>query len=342
MQMCNPNDSTINPDNVLSSRFSKIDEAMHILTKGLSEHDMQVSNPNLFDMHYTHKELGTVSMHRVSFSTDTTIQISNLEKNYYIVLPIRGQCAVNQKCLSTDTQQEINLDQYSRQACIISPDHINRIEVDANCVQQIIKIPAATIERQLTDLMGCSVSKTVKFDLKMFCDVGDGASWWRNINYLIKELENTDSMFCNKSIATEMGKVIVAGLLHGQHHNYSDDLKARNSTIVPGHVFRAESFIKENVYEDLTIDDIVTAAKVRKRTLYDGFKRFRGISPISYLHNLRLDLAREEFSKCNKETNITYVAMKLGFNHLGRFSISYKKRFGESPSITLQKRQLLM
>jgi AraC-like DNA-binding protein len=33
------------------------------------------------------------------------------------------------------------------------------------------------------------------------------------------------------------------------------------------------------------------------------------------------------------------VAMRHGFTHLGRFSVEYRRRFGEAPSATLARRR---
>lgn len=320
-----------NPTKQNFERYKKVQVAHSILANAMSEHEMWVNQPNHFEMQHSQKQLGALSLHYLAFNTDTRIDVNDLGDSYYIQLPTQGKVHLRQKNLEIDASPELGF--------IMSPGNDHSLEINGNCVQRVIRIPRSAIERQLTDLMGCSISRPLKFNLDMHCDCGNGASWWRNIQYLFSELERPDTMFNDTSMANQMSKVIVAGLLHGQDHNYTEDLKARCSSVAPGHVYRAEAFIKANVYEDMTIDDIVAAAKVRKRTLYDGFKRFRGISPICYLHNLRLDLAREEFLQADNDVNITYVAMKLGFNHLGRFSINYKKRFGESPSQTLQKRQ---
>lgn len=312
------------------NRYRKVEDAHSILAMAMSDHDMWVGKPNQFEMQHSKAQLGGVSLHHLSFGTDTCIEVNN-SNDYYIQLPIQGQVNLHQN------NHKINANQH--RAFVMSPGKHHKLEITGNCIQRIIKIPTSAIERQLTEMMGCSLSRPVAFDLDMQSDSGNRASWWRNIQHLSTELVNPDSIYNIKPMASNMGKMIINGLLHCHHHNYSDDLNARNSSIAPGHVHRAEAFIKENIYEDMTIDDIVDAAKVRKRTLYDGFKKFRGISPICYLHNLRLDMAREELLRPNIDMNITAIAMKLGFSHLGRFSINYKKRFGESPSQTLQNKQ---
>lgn len=327
--------------NELSSkdRYTSVKAANSILTTAMSENSMSVAKPEEFMMQHSSKQLGQLTIHELEFSTETCIDIDDTGNYYYIQLPMLGEMQVTQQAHNARAKAAniITADKYH--GFILNPQHQHRLELNGNCQQRIVQIPADIVERQLTDLMGCSMSRPLKFDLDMQCKNGKTDSWWRNIQYLSFELARADSMFYNKSIADEMNRVIISALLQGQYHNYSDALDARHSSIAPGHVHRAETYIKENVYEEISVDSIVEAAKVKKRTLYDGFKRFRGISPICYLQNLRLDLAREEFLHSGYDTNITCIAMKLGFNHLGRFSISYKKRFGESPSITLQRHQ---
>ena len=43
----------------------------------------------------------------------------------------------------------------------------------------------------------------------------------------------------------------------------------------------------------------------------------------------------QEFIEMNFEESVTDIALRCGFTHLGRFSVAYRTRFGESPSETL-------
>jgi AraC family ethanolamine operon transcriptional activator len=43
--------------------------------------------------------------------------------------------------------------------------------------------------------------------------------------------------------------------------------------------------------------------------------------------------------RADAEENVTAIALKWGFNHIGRFSLTYRARFGESPSRTLLRRR---
>jgi transcriptional regulator GlxA family with amidase domain len=55
-----------------------------------------------------------------------------------------------------------------------------------------------------------------------------------------------------------------------------------------------------------------------------------------YLRNLRLAHAREALQK-GRVAQVNEAVSRWRFAHAGRFSIEYRRRFGESPSQTLAK-----
>ncbi len=100
---------------------------------------------------------------------------------------------------------------------------------------------------------------------------------------------------------------------------------------------RAEEYIRAHLNEPLSIEMLAEHAGVSVRTLFSGFRNFRGASPMTYLRNLRLDKVRQELTS-REHASVTDVAFRWGFSHLGRFAQEYKRRFGESPSATLRYR----
>jgi transcriptional regulator GlxA family with amidase domain len=50
-----------------------------------------------------------------------------------------------------------------------------------------------------------------------------------------------------------------------------------------------------------------------------------------------LQIARDELLRADGEVNVTTVALRHGFAHLGRFSVQYQAAFGESPNATLRR-----
>jgi AraC-like DNA-binding protein len=99
--------------------------------------------------------------------------------------------------------------------------------------------------------------------------------------------------------------------------------------------------------EDLTLNldgrrpylsELCEAANVSERTLQYAFRDIIGMSPLTYLHRLRLHRARDELRQSEKEsTTVTDIALNWGFWHFGEFSRAYKNCFGEAPSSTLKR-----
>ncbi len=86
------------------------------------------------------------------------------------------------------------------------------------------------------------------------------------------------------------------------------------------------------------LSELCAIANVSERTLQYAFQDIMGMSPLTYLHRLRLHRARDELRKANSgSTSVTDVAMNWGFWHFGEFSRAYKNCFGEVPSRTLRQ-----
>ena len=86
------------------------------------------------------------------------------------------------------------------------------------------------------------------------------------------------------------------------------------------------------------LSELCAIAEVSERTLQYAFQNIMGMSPLTYLHRLRLHRARDELRKAKSgSTTITDVAMNWGFWHFGEFSRAYKNCFGEVPSVTLRQ-----
>jgi AraC-like DNA-binding protein/TolB-like protein len=85
--------------------------------------------------------------------------------------------------------------------------------------------------------------------------------------------------------------------------------------------------------------DLASVCGVSPRTLQKHFRRFLGRAPRTYLRELRFGQARRELLVGRERTSITEIATRCGFAHLGRFATEYRRRYGESPSATLQRAQ---
>jgi AraC-like DNA-binding protein len=134
---------------------------------------------------------------------------------------------------------------------------------------------------------------------------------------------------------------IVRALLADMPYRIDTYRDSAGHCAVPHYVWRAERHMRANLHSAVTMSALADVAGVSKRTLQDGFQRFRGKTPSQVARDLRLDFAREALARealaRNGFEKVTDVALEFGFTHLGRFAQSYAARFGESPSDTLRR-----
>lgn len=98
----------------------------------------------------------------------------------------------------------------------------------------------------------------------------------------------------------------------------------------------AQAFIEARYADPIHIEDLCRATGAGVRTLQRAFRGYFDITITEYLKTKRLDMAFRALSASLPcERTITEIALAHGFGHLGRFSVLYGDRFGESPSTTL-------
>jgi AraC-like DNA-binding protein len=87
----------------------------------------------------------------------------------------------------------------------------------------------------------------------------------------------------------------------------------------------------------LPIPEVCAAVNVPQRTLYLCCRESLGLSPKAYLHLRRMHLARRMLIRPSAfTTTVTETAAHFGFWNFGRFSVQYRRLFGETPSQTLR------
>jgi AraC-like DNA-binding protein len=103
-------------------------------------------------------------------------------------------------------------------------------------------------------------------------------------------------------------------------------------------VGQAEALALANVDEPLQVSTLCRILEVSERTLRKAFHAIHGVAPCRHLRMLRMSRARRALLSGDcRLTRVTEIATCFGFAELGRFSVEYRKTFGETPSQTLQR-----
>src|SRR5262245_65900235 len=106
----------------------------------------------------------------------------------------------------------------------------------------------------------------------------------------------------------------------------------------PAIVAQFDEHVAQNPGQPLYLAEICMAIGVLERTLETSCEEHLGMGPIRYLWLRRMHLARRTLIGADpSNATVTQIATGHGFWELGRFAVSYKRLFGESPSATLHR-----
>jgi transcriptional regulator GlxA family with amidase domain len=146
------------------------------------------------------------------------------------------------------------------------------------------------------------------------------------------------SLMHHPLIGQRLQESLVTGLLLATDHQYRIQLDSRRQfTAAPRAVRRAAEAMRAQPGRPFTATDLAEVAGVSRRSLQQGFQRYVGMSPMTYLREVRLGCAHDELRHGDPgDVSVTEVAYRYGFLHLGRFSAMYRHRYGEPPSQTLR------
>jgi AraC-like DNA-binding protein/tetratricopeptide (TPR) repeat protein len=102
---------------------------------------------------------------------------------------------------------------------------------------------------------------------------------------------------------------------------------------------KALDLLTANPARDYSVGELAAECGVAARTLQKHFKRFLGRTPGDVVRDLRLERVRHELLQASPQASVTESAIRWRVGHLGRFSASYRRRYGETPSATLRRRR---
>jgi AraC-like DNA-binding protein len=99
---------------------------------------------------------------------------------------------------------------------------------------------------------------------------------------------------------------------------------------------RVDGWIRQHLSQPITLEHLTAASRVSARSVQEACRVQWGQTPLELVAARRLEAARSALA-AGAVATVTEAAVHCGFSHLGRFSISYRRAFGESPSDTLAR-----
>jgi AraC-like DNA-binding protein len=218
---------------------------------------------------------------------------------------------------------------------VLSPELENVIRPEAGNGRLALSISRDSVVRQLAALLGRPVTAPVQFAPSIALDRGYGRSLARHVHAAVEDLEEAEPLLRGAITLTSFEQFVVTALLVSHPHNYSAELQRPARRPAPRDVRRAIDYIEANLTAPVTLEDVVRAAGVSGRVLFRHFRNATGESPLAYLRNARFQRVRDALRRARSGERIVDIAALWGFDHMGRFAVEYRQRFGEKPSETM-------
>jgi AraC-like DNA-binding protein len=206
----------------------------------------------------------------------------------------------------------------------------------ADAAKLCIKIPRQSLESELEGLLGHPVSSWVDFRFTIDYATPAAQSWLATLGLLLTELERSGSLVrASTPYREHLERLVIGGLLLAQPNEFTAELRSGQRSARPRTVGRVVALIEEHPERHYTLADLARHAGVSARRLQQGFREHVGMTPLEFLRETRLEHARRDL--LDGEASVTDVALRWGFNHLGRFAKAYRRRFGTLPSETRRR-----
>jgi AraC-like DNA-binding protein len=275
--------------------------------------------------------LGALTVGKVSYGTEVRARTGELGY-YHVSAPVAGSHSVRQgggPVSYADTRRAIVVDPASDNNLIdnYSPD----------CAVINVKIDKAALVGQLEALLGRPVQRRPFIAPNFDTSSGPGLSWLKLVTWSLLDGDVPDGLLRQPMFAGRIEQALLEGLLLASEHQYRAALDAPPPSMRPAAVKRVMDAVRERPAEPYDAAQLAAIAQVSVRTLQEAFRKNLGMSPLTYVSEVRLQRVREQLKVSIPGTvSVTDIAYRWGFAHLGRFAHRYRARFGETPSETLR------
>jgi AraC-like DNA-binding protein len=96
-------------------------------------------------------------------------------------------------------------------------------------------------------------------------------------------------------------------------------------------------YILARLNQPISLTALEQTGRMSKRSLHYAFQDRFGVTPMQWVRQERLTLARSQLTIATRGTSITALALSCGFTKPARFASYYQQQFGELPSVTLAR-----
>ncbi|MGW1420794.1 AraC family transcriptional regulator [Bradyrhizobium manausense] len=305
-----------------------------VSSRSLCNHRLIVKDRGGFHGKLARAQIGGISISHLSYGAELEVYSDGMGDDlFFMEVPLSGESVTR-----LGTAKVMG---NASTGCIMSPQAAFSSTWTADCTKLLFKISRTKAEQHLRSLTGADLRKPLLFEMEMRFGSDMVRPLRGLIDVLLAETGISDAQGYRAPVHQRLEDAFLTALLWTQPHNYSGQLaKIKKPTAVPWYVRRAENYIKSQSSRQLSLDEIAAHVGVSARTLQIGFRAFRGVSPMLYLRNYRLDQVMSSLEHASGTAKIGDFARSAGFVDMSKFARAYRLRFGRTPRETMRSRSI--
>lgn len=311
---------------IVRSRCTR--EAQRQMCQAVSDHGLRWGTGQV-DTSLYRRSVGQLDLFILRYGAEVEVSPDRFNQFALVQIPLQGRASLE--------ADGCNLEVGNGDVAVLSARRGARIHWSEGCQQLLVKVPdsllggpaaAAVWQRSLFKLAPASASAWLGL-LQQLLTLMPVAPGGERVPSSLDRLEQALALYLQEMQPAWPGP----GATRQQAGPDPDHGQARAVDANLQRLEQLEAYIHQHLFAPLSLADLSAAAGFPARTLNAISQKYRGVSPMTMVRNIRLEQARLEL-QARPQTNVTDVAIRLGFGHLGRFSGYYRERFGETPRQT--------
>lgn len=308
-----------------------VEEAREVLSDVFLPVDFPSARPtSVLDLTLNALTVGRIICGFMRFRDAVRIDTAEAE-NYHVDIPTTGTARMR-SVLGTPVYGT------PRTAAVFMPGRPVELDLSERFSQLALMIPRADLQLELDDMLGERASRPLEFSAELNLAGAGGQSIMQTLRMIDSATAGMSGALTHPLAALRLEQVLIQTLLFAQPHNYSAALAAPAHAPGTRAVSKAVELLRSSPAHPWTVAKLAAEVSMSVRSLQEGFRRSLDATPMEYLRRLRLEKVHHELSTAERGTvNVTEVATRWGFVHLGRFAAAYSRAFGELPSTTLRR-----
>ena len=202
-------------------------------------------------------------------------------------------------------------------------------------LQFMLKLEARQVQKRWRELVRDPLARLPSLSPVISFESAEGWRVQQSMMLLCREFERSAQFNQPALTKSPLSAAVIDSVLEYVRVRHGPHIDPEGKVPLPAALRRSVLYLRAHLSDDIRMADLVSVSGVSERSLFNQFDEFLNITPMRYLESKRLERAREELLA--GKSGVAEIARRVGFRHMGRFSLRYRKAYGETPSQTLSE-----